>query len=1120
MSNIPDPILNSATISYEYTVDPSLADVSNESESNTVTTRVQMAELGITKQTDKVYADLYEIITYTLLVANTGNTAADNVTIKDPIPTKAEFVIGSVKINGITMPLYDPNAGFNIGSVAAGQDVTVVFQVKAVEGGVLTNTAAASYNYTIDPSSPDSESENITSNSVDTNINFAQLDYENGAGFVKTEDRTVVENGDTIKYSFVIINTGNVSADNVVFKDLIPNGCTFVKNSMIFNDAARLGSPDMGISLGNLAPGVRNTLSYSVTVTSEPSVNPIPNFATITYLYTVNPSRPDAVQGSGKSNTVYASFIKAGIDEDGFIKGSNTTAATTGDIITYSFTINNKYDVDLKNVVLHESIPDNTEFIGSSVTINSVPYILYDPKNGISIGTLSAKTSAVITFKVKIISLPKDGKIKNIANASYSYTVDPNYPDIEKDIDSNEIIIEVKEAKIDNSDNGYIKIADKAYAQIGDNITYTLVLKNTGNVTANNVAITDPLPSNVSFVANSVIINGVPVPNVNSLTNMVLGNIEPNQSAVVEFKVLVTSKGTDGFIKNSATTAYNYIVDSAKPPVNGSGKTNEVQTIVQSVDFSGDNFKKIGSPRYVLVGDILSYSFVIKNDGNAAANNAVFKDVLPSSLALVEGSIFFDGLSLAMNNLASGIPLGNLLPGVSHTLKFNVKVLSLPEVNPVVNTGSLDYTTIVDPTKPPVDGHSESEPSENIIKNVKVDFNKIPDKTNVLLGDIITYSITAKNTGDTDVKNIFVVDNLGDELLFVPNSVTIDGVSYPDFNITTGFDIEGLEIGESKVISFKAKVTSLPENKTVLNKVHADITYILDPDEPPRTKPEESNETDIKVQDASLEVTKSTDAECVKLNDIINYTITVKNTGTVADKNIIIYDTLSKQLEFVNSSITLNGKPILNAIISSGINIGTLNPGETAVVQYQVKVTGVAGCNGFVANTAYAKYRYALIEGGEELTETTEPISVETSAAHPTFRQISLDSCFDIPCVKPDIDDINHLKSTFEITNYQVIKTAKGKAEDNMILTGSKLLISGEMTQIVEYTADDELQSVHSAHFKKSFSTFIILPENVSPSAKIKFISNVEDVYYKAISNRQFFSNITLNIIAIITKNC
>ncbi|MGL5151117.1 MAG: DUF11 domain-containing protein [Clostridium sp.] len=84
------------------------------------------------------------------------------------------------------------------------------------------------------------------------------------------------------------------------------------------------------------------------------------------------------------------------------------------------------------------------------------------------------------------------------------------------------------------------KVSSLKYADIGDTITYTIVLPNKGNVPATNVFFSDTIANGSIFVPNSVIVNGISKPGVDPVTGFNIGTILSNGAATITFKVLVT----------------------------------------------------------------------------------------------------------------------------------------------------------------------------------------------------------------------------------------------------------------------------------------------------------------------------------------------------------------------------------------------------------------------------------------------------------------------------------------------------------------------------------------------------------------------------------------------------
>ncbi len=87
-------------------------------------------DIDVVKSVDKAVAIVGDILTYTTTVTNTGSLTLNNVTFTDNIPTGTSFVDGSVFINGVNFPTYNPQTGFNLGTLALGQSITITFQVQ------------------------------------------------------------------------------------------------------------------------------------------------------------------------------------------------------------------------------------------------------------------------------------------------------------------------------------------------------------------------------------------------------------------------------------------------------------------------------------------------------------------------------------------------------------------------------------------------------------------------------------------------------------------------------------------------------------------------------------------------------------------------------------------------------------------------------------------------------------------------------------------------------------------------------------------------------------------------------------------------------------------------------
>jgi len=207
-------------------------------------------------KTGPQYADLDDVIYYTIVAVNTGGPV-QNVVLSDTLPSGVQFIPGSCTY------VYDGQS-WNCGDLhqvwqanfASGDRITTTLAVRVTAGTLLLPLENCAY------LSWDSDQEEIcfTTRVAESVPDFTSS-YKTGPLFAELDDE--------IRYTIVAVNTGE-AVQNVVLSDTLPPELHFVAGSCTYIYA---GQPWGCDSLApdqmwrkNLARDARITTTFAVTV--------------------------------------------------------------------------------------------------------------------------------------------------------------------------------------------------------------------------------------------------------------------------------------------------------------------------------------------------------------------------------------------------------------------------------------------------------------------------------------------------------------------------------------------------------------------------------------------------------------------------------------------------------------------------------------------------------------------------------------------------------------------------------------------------------------------------------------------------------------------------------------
>ena len=508
----------------------------------------------------------------------------------------------------------------------------------------------------------------------------------------------IAPTGGTSALTFTVTNTSELAAKNGwSFTDALPAGLTVAADPAAATTCsagvvtAAPGASSVAVS-GNLDAG-QAACTVTVNVTS-----PVPG----SFTNSADNVTPTGLNEPGSSTVTFEApalgLIKsAGTPVD--VNGNGITDA--GDTIDYSFAVTNNGDVAVSNLVIDDPKVGQVSCPVSSLAVD-------------------ASTNCSVTYTVT----EADATAGSVDNTASAKGTSPTGTAVTSDPSSTETPAEAPAPSLTLTKSASPANADRY--DVGQEITYSFVVTNTGNVPVQNVAITED-----SFTGTGTL-SDVACPTA---------PLAPAKQATCTATYVLTQADVDnGKVSNTAHA-------TGTP----TGSTTPVESPQDTVDLptpplpSLSIVKSASSEKVSKAGEEITYSFLATNTGNVTLKDITVEDT------------GFTGTG-ELSGITCPEEAASLISGASVTCTATYTVTQAD-----VDAGSITNSATGTGTPPGTETPLTPVPSDPVVVEFPaepgISVVKSADKAateNIVLGQDVTYSFLVKNTGNLTLANVAV----------------------------------------------------------------------------------------------------------------------------------------------------------------------------------------------------------------------------------------------------------------------------------------------------------------------------------------------------------------------------
>ncbi len=832
-------------------------------------------------------------ITYRIKITNTGTGDAHNVIVDDTFTDSTFYHNGNASIsiahcgigNNTNVSIISGNgtnnAIFALNDTLVGQEYcefTYTVQVgEHHEDGLYAN------HIKVNSTMGDSTSLPVAEDSAQILI---KADVSMRVTKTSNATNQEVNAGDYINFTITVYEDGNSPIYNANVSDTVPDGCVVTNVTNISpNINGSWNGRNVNFIIGKI--DANNHTDLNITCYINHSMSKGWNTNSVNVL--AKKPNGDEIYGSASTQ------IKMLLPDISWTKESLNKTILAGQKVTYKIRVTNKGDGTAHNLTIYDYLPKGVEgnwtYADASTINDSCGYtwnetnestdknivkFFLDKMNG---STSPAGTECAFTFEVQVPAGTTSIMYANMIGGNWSYgDINNNTPGATNNI-SNQT---PGEGNVYVSAGGGINIkkeSDKDVYKFGDIINYTITVYSNG-IPTTNLTVRDVLPKGLQLVSCGIITTGITeVSNSNNIgyynhyCQITYTQSSNNQTQIL-IRARVTQDISDQQITNTVTV--NGILNQ--------GTTGEIPLYdesTKSVNLENPNvaISKWADASDVEPGQEVTFYVQVQNPSETNLNTVNIVDNMPLGFEYVEGSSKIEGQQVGYTSISPPVGASSSSTATLYVDKSYSNSIYGVSVTKTANT-SLVY------------------PGESVIFTINItNDNATENMTNVTVNDTLPYGFNC--TGVTPASNCSCDGRIINcSLGIIGNKTAISINISASVNTSASYSSTNLvNVSFNLTNNSFTSLQTLSAAKTVKVARPSVYTEVYCQNCAAKT---------VKVARPRLSISKINTASGVILNpqpatgEIINYTITVNNTGENNATNVVINDILPVNWNITN----------------------------------------------------------------------------------------------------------------------------------------------------------------------------------------------------------------------------